>query len=1194
MSFWNLNCIKPGLAGRRSFCGLARVVASLVLIAGMDCYAASAAKAGAPTVIDFNREIRPILSENCFACHGPDETKRKAGLSLTSREAAMKPAKSGAVAVVPGDVAKSELIKRVTTTDEDEHMPPAKTGKKLTPAQVELLKRWVAQGAPWKQHWAYVKPERPALSSIQNKKWPRNEIDHFVLARLEKERLHPSPEAARETLIRRLSLDLIGLPPTTEEVSAFVHDQRPGAYQLLVERLLDSPHYGERWARPWLDQARYADSNGYEADNRRTIWPYRDWVINAFNRDLPFDQFTIEQLAGDLLPNATREQKIASGFHRNTMVNTEGGTDEEEFRVAALVDRVNTTYAIWMGTTMGCAQCHTHKYDPFTQKEYYQSFAFLNQTKDKGRSNEPEMPLPSPEQKKKSDELKAQIEPLQKILDTQTPELDDALAKWAAELREQWKKISASWTTLEPQDLKATEGVTLEKLADNLVFSSGPTPDNSNYEVAANTATKAITAVRVEALIDDRLPQKSSGRSEDGDFVLTDFSVEATAANAPKVAAVELPEMSAWQMVGPFPAASKIEAFEKDFIATKDIDLKHTYADGKLRWTKKTEFTDGEVHSLSGEVSATYLYRTISTKEATILDVGLGSDDGLQVWLNGEKILSRDVERGVAPNQDTLKLALLKGENRLLLKISNGGGDSGFYFGLANDARVPFETAYADFSMERYGVKDAIDDKPKSGWAIAAHEATNRVDHHAVFVAKKSFGFNDGTNLRFRLKQESDRAQHLLGKFRLSVSIAPADVHRVWGKVPDRIRGLLVMTPDKLTDEQKKDLAKHYRSIAPTLDMTREQVAELEKQKPKDIPTTLVMEEVEKPRDTKILIRGSHLNPGDVVEAATPSVLHAWPAGEPTNRLGFARWVVSPENPLVGRVTMNRIWAQYFGRGLVETSEEFGAQGEPPTHPELLDWLATELVRQGWSLKAMHRLIVNSATYRQSSIVPPALAQSDPFNRLLARGPRFRLEAEMVRDNALAVSGLLNRKIGGPSVFPAQPDGVWNSPYNNERWPTSKDGDQFRRGLYTFWKRTAPYASFMAFDAPSREVVCERRARSNTPVQALVTLNDPAFLAPAAALARRIVTDGGRTEKTRLEYAFRRCVARSPNAQEAEPLLKLYRENLKKFANDTKAAKAMATPGLPEPDAKANLPELAAWTVIANVLLNLDETLTKG
>lgn len=1005
----------------------------------------AAASTGSPeATIDFNRRIRPILSENCFTCHGPDEKKRKAGLRLDIKSDAFKQLKSGSYALVPGDLEKSELIRRLVAADSDDLMPPPKSGKHLTADQIKLLRDWVAQGAPYRDHWAYMPPERPKAPPVRLQHWPRNPIDNFVLDRLEHEGLRPSPEASRETLIRRASLDLTGLPPTLAEVEDFQRDNRSDAYERLVDRLLDSPRYGERWARPWLDQARYADSNGYEADFRRTIWPYRDWVIRALNRDLPFDQFTIEQLAGDLLPNSTLDQRIATGFHRNTMVNTEGGTDEEEFRVAAILDRVNTTFGVWMGTTIGCAQCHSHKYDPFSQREYYQLFAFFNQTNDKGRSNDPELELPTPEQTAKREAVRAQIAPLEKTLNTPTSELDELQSAWESTLQNAPELIDGSWTVLSPGSAQASDGVQLACLPDGSVRAGGALPDNSSYEIATSAPTQAITALRLEALADPELPNGSCGRSEDGDFVLTELSLQALAAEQ-------------------------------------------------------------------------------------------------------------------TTNQ------------------------------------VAFETAYADFSMENYDIKAAIDGKPKTGWSVAAFEATNRVDHEAVFILKAPLAVPEGTRLLITLKQDSDRQRHLLGRFRLSISSASQEVLTNWAKLPTPIRRLLAIPAAERDFAQNDALATYYRSIDPGLDKVRDNIAQLKKQEPTDVAKTLIMATNATERVTQILIRGSHLNKGDTVSAAVPAVLHRWPEGQPTNRLGLARWLIDPANPLVGRVTMNRIWAQYFGRGIVETSEEFGAQGEAPTHPELLDWLATEFIRQGWSLKAMHRLIATSATYRQSSTVSADLAERDPFNRLLARGPRFRMEAEMLRDTALAIAGLLRERIGGPSVFPHQPDGVWNSPYNGDRWAISTQGDQFRRGIYTFARRTAPYASFAAFDAPSREVMCERRPRSNTPVQALVTLNDPAFVAAANGLARRILSDApGADLQGRLVFAFETCLSRRPDAAELPALERLYQKSLERFRSEPTAAEKLVKVGLDKPEPGADLAELAAWTVISNVLLNLDESLTKG
>jgi hypothetical protein len=777
-----------------------KVFIRAVLVLAVLVVPAGAAEPQPPADVRFSRDVRPILANRCFKCHGPD--LKKAGLALHTSDSATKLLPSGGKAVVPGNAADSLLVRRITETDPNERMP--QKGDALTPVEVAVLKAWIERGAKYDEHWSLVRPTRQPLPAVKDRTWPRNGIDYFVLARLEKEGLTPAPEADRATLLRRASLDLTGLPPTIRELDDFLADTAPGAYERAVDKLLASPHYGEHQARFWLDEARYADTNGYEKDERRTIWPYRDWVIRAFNRDLPFDQFTIEQLAGDLLPNPTTEQLVATGFHRNTMVNTEGGTDDEEFRVAALVDRVNTTAEVWLGLTLNCCQCHNHKYDPFSQKEYYQLLAFFNSTADRGRSNEPILPLPSAD------------------------------------------------------------------------------------EVA------------------------------------------------------------------------------------------------------RTEALRGEVTKLQKAVNA----------------AGLG--------------------------------------------------------------------------------------------------------------------------------------------------LGPLAVPRVSARIAELQKQLAALKP---------------------------------------ATTTLVMKELPQPRPTHVMIRGNHKNLGEPVSPRVPARLHGMPPDAPPNRLGLAQWLVAPENPLAARVTMNRVWARHFGRGFVETSEDFGIQGDLPTHPELLDWLALTFRDRGWSMKAMHKLIVTSATYRQSSVnVSRNVYERDPYNRLFARGPRLRLDAEVVRDNALAISGLLSRKLGGPSVFPYQPEGIWFNPYSGDRWVTSTGGDQHRRGLYTFWRRTAPYAAFMAFDAPSREVACERRPRTNTPLQALATLNDKVCVEASAALARRMATEAS-GERERIVHGFRLCVARMPTEREVELLRKLFTENVEKYRKDPVAAVAMVKNGAAARGVEAS--ELAAWTVVANVLLNMDETITK-
>jgi mono/diheme cytochrome c family protein len=1006
------------------------------------------------TDIEFNRDVRPILSRACFTCHGPDEASRKAGLRLDAREAALQPARSGEHAIVPGEPARSELIRRVTSDDPADVMPPPGAGHELSAAQKETLRRWIEQGAQYQRHWAYEpvrRPEVPALKDDFHR--PRNPIDAFILKRLEEENLPPSPQASRETLIRRLSLDLIGLPPTPEEVDAFVSDTRPDAYERLVERLLASPHYGEHWARAWLDMARYADTNGYEKDERRSAWPWRDWVIRAFNADMPFDQFTLEQLAGDLLPNPTRDQLIATGFHRNTMTNTEGGTDDEEFRVAAVVDRVNTTFEVWLGSTFACAQCHTHKYDPFTQREYYEVFDIFNQTRDRGRTLDPILELPTPEQAARKEAILTKIAPLERQLNTQTPELDAALAAWSAKRSENPAADNGRWSVLAAAEASATDGVRLERQPDESWLSTGELPDNSDYTLQFTAPSKPLTALRLEALTDDRLPNGGPGRHEESDFTLTTFSAE--------------------------------------FVTPE-----------------------------------------------------------------GESI------------------------------------------------PISFNLAYADFEMSGYGAARAIDKDANSGWAVAAFEPANRVSRHAVFVAEKPVEPPAGAVLKVHLRQQSSRAQHLLGRVRLAATDVPREDHAAWAALPAAVRQILAKPASERSDEEQKSLARHYRSIAPELEATRKAIRDLRNELPRNVPGTLVLEEVETRRETRIMLRGNFLNPGDPVSPGVPEILQPSSGPSPTNRLTFARWLTSPENPLTARVFVNRVWASYFGIGLVETSEDFGSQGEPPSHPQLLDWLAAEFMQptaasatgvpaEPWSIKHLHRVIVLSATYRQASEVTPELFERDPYNRLLARGPRFRMSAEMLRDHALAVGGLLNRAIGGPSVMPYQPEGVWNNPYSSDKWEESSGGNQYRRGIYTFWRRTSPYASFAAFDAPSREVCAERRVRSNTPLQALVTLNDPAFMVAANALAREVLSKAGPTTRERLEYAFRRVLSRRPSPAETLRLEELLRESLASFESDSEAAAAL-TSGLDQPLLSLPVSEIAAWQIIANTLLNLDEALTKG
>jgi hypothetical protein len=801
----------------------ARRLASLLLVLS----AAVPARGGDGAKVDFNRDVRPILSNHCYACHGPDRGKRKAGLRLDRKADASKALRGGASVVVPGSLVKSTLWRRVGSADETERMPPAHFGKPLSVGQRSILRSWIEQGAAWREHWAYLSPKRPAQPAVRERTWPRNGLDHFILARLERQGLAPSPEADRATLIRRVTLDLTGLPPSPAEVDAFVVDKSPNAYDKVVNRLLGSPHFGERWAQHWLDLARYADTNGYHIDNHRDMWKWREWVVGAFNANLPFDRFTVEQLAGDLLPNPTLGQKIASGFNRNTMVNFEGGADPDEYHTKYVIDRVTTTATVWLGTTIGCAECHDHKYDPFTQREFYRLYAFFNNVPERGLDGQKDNPVPS-----------------------------------------------------------------------------------------------------------IRVPTRS--------------------------------------------------------------------------------------------------YR----------------------------------ERKAALRKQRLAL-----DERLRRAVSKAMPDCD------------------------------VDDLPAG--VLAA------------------------------------------------------------------------------LDKEEKQLQRAEAALESGL------------------PSVMVMEEMPRPRDTFVLVRGNFQHKGEKVTPGVPGVLARLPRGMKADRLALAKWLVRPDHPLTARVTVNRYWEQLFGTGLVKTGEDFGSQGDWPSHPELLDWLATEFVANGWDVKAFLKTLVTSATYRQSSRVMRLHLAKDPENRLLARGARFRLPAEAVRDNALAVSGLLNRKLGGPSVRPYQPPGLWEQlafggAFSSQTYVQSSGPDLYRRGLYTYWKRSLPHPTLVTFDAPNREVCTDRRPRTNTPLQALVLLNDPIYVECARVLGQRVLRESGADTSARLTYAFKLCTARPPRPAELPILRALYEKQRLRYGRDRAAALRLVGVGESPRPADLDVAELAAWTAVGNVLLNLDETITKG
>jgi hypothetical protein len=966
-----------------------------------------------PQTPDFAREVRPILAKNCFKCHGPDEKTRKAKLRLD-----VPGAPSGVV--VPGKPGESELIARIFSDDPDTVMPPPSTKVTLTAAQKDILKRWIAAGARYEQHWAFVPPRAAAPPIVADAGWAKNPIDRFVLARLEKEGLQPAPAADRYTLVRRVSLDLIGLPPTPDEVDAFVNDDSANAYEKVVDRLLASPHYGERWARRWLDLARYADTNGYEKDRPRVIWPYRDWVIKALNADMPFDQFTIEQLAGDMLPGARPEQIIATGFHRNTMMNEEGGIDPLEFRWYAVVDRVNTTATTWLGLTLGCAQCHSHKYDPITQREYYQMLAFLN------NADEPDYEVADPAIGKRRADVEAKIGDLTASLPAKFPggaaALDKALAAW-----DQAESARAVvWELLRPTSMKATMPH-LELLDDGSVLASGDQTKSDTYTLTFATKIEGVTALRVEVLPDESLPDRGPGRvyyeGRKGDFFLSELTLE----------------------------------------------------------------TGGKPVRFGGA--------------------------------------SQDHPKGQAAH--------------------------------------------------------AIDGNPATGWSTNGEVGRA---HEAVFTFAQPVNLEGAAKLTMLFERYYASG---LGRFRIWVTTDPRKTVRASGH-GTAIDAILAKAADRRSAGEVLQLRQRFLEVCTELADARKEIEKLRAALPA-FTATLVLKErpPTNPRPTHIHHRGEFLQPKEAVEPGVLSVLHPLAAGLPRNRLGLARWLMAPENPLTARVTMNRQWQALFGRGFVHTTEDLGLQGELPSHPELLDWLACEFVKQGWSLKKMHKLMVMSATYRQSSRVTPELLRRDPQNKLLARGPRVRLEAEAIRDSLLRVSGLLAPKLGGPSVFPPQPPSVsTEGVYGPLKWTVSPGQDRYRRGLYTFLKRSIPYAMFATFDGVTGENCLGRREISNTALQALTMLNDLVVIEAAQKLGSTLAAAPGFVEARTIEL-FRRCLTRPPSAEERAAIADFFSRQQVRLRKGELDAKAIAGPG------EGDLVERAAWTLLARAVLNLDEMLTK-
>ncbi len=1014
------------------------------------------------------------------------------------------------------------------------------------------------------------------------------------------------PQADRATLIRRVSFDLTGLPPSLEELDAFLADQSPDAYEKVVDRLLASQAFGERFAQQWLDLARYADSDGYHADTSRSMWQYRDYVIRSLNENKPFNQFTVEQLAGDLLPNPSLEQRIATAFNRNGMSSAEGGADPEEYMNKYVTDRVNTFGTVFLGSSTACTECHDHKYDPFTQREYYQLYDFFNRIPERGLDSDPAPPfikVPTPEQAASMVRLTNEVASLEhrrrELLDRQDEVLSLGQSGWEESHR---ARVREGWQPMKPLSASASSGATLKTLDDLSLLAAGATPAKETYEVVVETPQREVNGLRLEALTDATLPFRGPGRATNGSFVLTGLEVEAESADRSKEPPVGDVGFGAWSVLGPFKAASAKEAFEKSFLNEGEpIDLVKAHDGDRLRWKEKPDWKEGEALPLSGEDQVTYLHRKLTVKSPRYLNLTVGSDGGMQLWVNGEKLQNGAIFRRVAPAPEEVMIRLRAGENTLLIKVRHGSGVYGVVASAAREPvtrhRVEFVRGLADYGQKDFNVAAAIDEKPETGWGGDGQEERIRGDHQAIFIPRQPILFQGGARLRVKLKFESALPQEVLGRFRLSVG--PGLGLEEFAGLPAGLQVAFFLPASKASEEQRTELREYYRdhflpelkALNGKLAETRKSVSDLNGQ----IPTLRVMEEMPEPRVTHIRVRGDYRARGEKVIAGTPRILPPLPASGPTNRLALARWLTDPAHPLLGRVTVNRYWALYFGTGIVKTGNEFGSQGELPSHPELLDWLAREFIDTGWDVKGLQRKIVTSATYRQSSGATRELLDRDPLNRLLARGPRQRLTAEVIRDCALDYAGLLDRKRapGGPSVKPYQPPGLWEEKmFGGNRYEESQGADLYRRSLYTLWKRTVLNPTLMTFDAPDRAICTEQRSVTCTPLQAFVTLNEKTFVEAARVFAERVLREGGADFGARLTFAFRTVLARPPTPRERKVLSGVHADLMASYQSDLKGALDLLAVGDSKRASHLNELDLVAWTGVANVLLNLDETLT--
>lgn len=1204
--------MKPGFRTTpgqgRARCFYACSIGALVLALGLGARTSDEPlpAIAAATAVDFNRDIRPILSNNCFQCHGPDAAARKAGLRFDLRDDAITPLESGAVAIAPGDPANSELLRRVTTLDPLDRMPPPESDKTLTAEQIDTLRRWIESGAEYQRHWSFEPVARDAPPQVGDESWCRDDIDRFILARLESEGLDPSPAASREALLRRVTLDLTGLPPTLEEIDAFLTDWAPDAYERVVDRLLASERYGEHMARYWLDLARYGDTHGLHLDNAREMWPWRDWVIHAFNNNMPYDRFSIEQIAGDMLPEATRDQIIATGFNRNHVSTNEGGVIAQEFQVKNVADRAETTSTVWMGLTLNCAQCHDHKFDPVTQREYYELFAFFNNTTENPldgnrRDWAPIMRAPSPEQSEHLDALVARIATVESELDAPNPAIDADEERWRTRLADAW---SSGWTPLDEVSARS-ESVTLRPLGDGSFLAEGTPADRDVYEFAGRIAAAGNRTIRLEALTHDDLPHRGPGLAENANFVLSEIEAEAVSLADPSrtqtvtfVAAAADHE----QLNGPYPVAAAIDGVVSD--------TNGWAVEGFNRRENRTAvFVAAEPFGFEGgsELRVRLRFQTHFPRHAIgRARLSVGGEGGLYeavaplgtgTWHAAGPFPAGDRERAFAhpfgpENAPGTFDAAEVFEEGLAWEPHPEWTDGAPHM-LTGEMCATYlaRTIHAPTARTtdlHLGTDDAVKlwvngrlvHENNVARALAADQDTVSVELHPGenTILMKVVNFSGGYGFAFRIG-EGDAGGELL-------------------------RIIPLVTAQERSAEEATRLRRYFRrNHSERMRELYDDLASLRAERDAfeaALPFTMVMEEREERRPTHVLQRGEYDQPRDEVLPGVPAALPPITArdeGSPPDRLDLARWLFHPDHPLTARVTVNRFWQQLFGTGIVKTAEDFGSQGQWPSHPELLDHLAADFIESGWDVKRLLRRLVTSATYRQTSAVTEELLARDPDNRLLARGPRHRLDAEVIRDQALFAGALLVERIGGPGVKPYQPEGLWRAvayPDSNTQMFTMDEGEAlYRRSMYTYWKRTSHPPNLAAFDAPNRETCTVRRPRTNTPLQVLVLLNDPQFVEAARAIGARALREESETD-ARLATLFRLLTSRAPEAGELTVLRDLFLAERDRYAGDPAAAEALLDAGQSPRDGSLDPAEHAAMTNVATAILALDEAITKG